>query len=295
MNARRMNPDDLEALVLERARKGMGPSPASRRQALAGVAAGLSLPPPAFPGAGSLGSAGGSAGGGSVAGSGASVGTQLAGGAVQAGTVAGGFSLKATVVAVVAATAVSAGYVASSDHGRPAEPAPPAARSIATPPREVPPPPTRDARLAREAARPGAGSLRVSESPAPTAPRAPATAALERPERSPEPPAQRVDADAAARGAPLAGRELAALRGAQSALARGDAAEALRLMQRLDETDPRGVLLAERAVTRVLALCQLGRADEATTVARGALGEGRSAALYRRRLAASCARIDDEE
>ena len=84
-------------------------------------------------------------------------------------------------------------------------------------------------------------------------------------------------------------RELVALREAQSALARGDGATALRSMQRLDEQEPGGVLGAERAVTRILALCQMGRVAEARALAQRTLGENSSTTLYGRRLAASCA------
>jgi hypothetical protein len=63
---------------------------------------------------------------------------------------------------------------------------------------------------------------------------------------------------------------------------------ALGLMASLDETHPKGALVSERSVTKVLALCQLGRAAEATRVARQVISQG-DASVYRQRLASSCA------
>jgi hypothetical protein len=291
MRGRRMNPNDLETLVLERARAAMVPSPSSRRDALAGIAAGLSLPPPALPGGvGTFGTAGGSA-------------------AVKAGSAVGGFSLKALVVGVVAASAVGTGaYMTISSPGT-AVPPRVAASAVALPSpgaagvdpghrgslpelpraRETRPPEVG----ALRAAEVGAESARAAASPTPSASRGLA-------QRDPtpdevEPVTPPVGHAGETRGGPLELRELAALREAQSALARDDGATALALMRRLDETDPGGVLSAERAVTQVLALCRLGRTTEATTVARQALRDGQGTALYRGRLAASCARIDDDE
>jgi hypothetical protein len=83
--------------------------------------------------------------------------------------------------------------------------------------------------------------------------------------------------------------ELTAVRRAQSALKRGDATLALQLMNGLDESHPGGALLAERSVTKVLALCQLDRAAEATRLAKRLLKDNPDAEVYRRRLATSCA------
>jgi hypothetical protein len=83
--------------------------------------------------------------------------------------------------------------------------------------------------------------------------------------------------------------ELTAVRRAQSALKRGDATLALQLMNGLDESHPGGALLAERRVTKVLALCQLDRTAEATRIANSLLRDNRDAELYRRRLGTSCA------
>lgn len=85
------------------------------------------------------------------------------------------------------------------------------------------------------------------------------------------------------------GEELAHLRRAQAALRDGDAALALRLMDSLDSARTAGALSAERGVTRVLALCALGRSVEAEQAARLVLGQA-DAAVYRPRVAASCAK-----
>lgn len=59
-------------------------------------------------------------------------------------------------------------------------------------------------------------------------------------------------------------QELALLQRARRALNRDDAQLALGIVQSLDERFPDGVLMEERAATRILSLCQLGRNDEAT-------------------------------
>ena len=59
-------------------------------------------------------------------------------------------------------------------------------------------------------------------------------------------------------------QELALLQRARRALNRNDALLALGIVQSLDERFPDGVLMEERAATRILSLCQLGRNDEAT-------------------------------
>jgi hypothetical protein len=85
--------------------------------------------------------------------------------------------------------------------------------------------------------------------------------------------------------------ELNYVRRAQMALKRGNAALALGLMQNLDETHPKGALLTERGVTKVLAFCQLGRAEEATRLGRRIVAQG-NASVYRERLEASCANLN---
>ncbi|HEU4578317.1 MAG TPA: hypothetical protein VFS67_08685 [Polyangiaceae bacterium] len=64
------------------------------------------------------------------------------------------------------------------------------------------------------------------------------------------------------RGSTLA-QELALLQRARRALNRNDALLALGIVQSLDERFPDGVLMEERAATRILSLCQLGRSAEA--------------------------------
>ena len=82
--------------------------------------------------------------------------------------------------------------------------------------------------------------------------RSSARGALERGERS----------KAEESGSTLA-QELALLQRARRALNRNDALLALGIVQSLDERFPDGVLMEERAATRILSLCQLGRNDEA--------------------------------
>ena len=84
--------------------------------------------------------------------------------------------------------------------------------------------------------------------------------------------------------------ELSYVRRAQAALRNGDGTLALGLMRSLDQLQPRGALMAERNVTRVLALCQLGRSDEAIALTKSAVRNDTTTTIYQRRLSASCAR-----
>lgn len=102
------------------------------------------------------------------------------------------------------------------------------------------------------------------------------------------PSSARADAPAA----PALYDELSHVRRAQAALKQSNPGLALGLMQALDESQPHGALRAERTVTKVLALCQLGRQDEATDLARDLLSKDSDAAVYRQRLAASCANLE---
>ncbi len=82
--------------------------------------------------------------------------------------------------------------------------------------------------------------------------------------------------------------ELSYLRRAQSALRDGKPTLSLGLMQGLDEIKKDGALLSERRMTKVLALCALGRDDEARSIAR-ILAETGSVDVYKKRLQSSCA------
>lgn len=82
--------------------------------------------------------------------------------------------------------------------------------------------------------------------------------------------------------------ELTAVRNAQSALRSGDAVRALGLMRDLRARTKGGGLLAERGVIEVLALCQLGRADEARPLAKSLLKQTPDFP-YASRLRGSCA------
>lgn len=88
--------------------------------------------------------------------------------------------------------------------------------------------------------------------------------------------------------------ELSFLTRAQAALRDGNGALALGLMDSLDKKPNKGALWTERRVTRALALCQLGREEEAAAVARAVMSmEG--ARVYQKRLLSSCVgnRLDE--
>jgi hypothetical protein len=82
--------------------------------------------------------------------------------------------------------------------------------------------------------------------------------------------------------------ELSAVRRAQSVLAAGHPAQALRLLEAYGEANPGGNLLVERELTRVLALCELGRRAEAREAA-ARVEQLPGGAAYRTRLVSSCA------
>ncbi len=83
-------------------------------------------------------------------------------------------------------------------------------------------------------------------------------------------------------------QEIALLRGARAALERRDAAEALVLLDRHKTLYPLGTLKQEQLVTRVLALCVLGRDLEARAVAREFMRVA-PASPHLARIRASCA------
>jgi hypothetical protein len=81
--------------------------------------------------------------------------------------------------------------------------------------------------------------------------------------------------------------ELSYVQRAQTALRNGDGALTLGLMRSLDDLQSAGALVPERRVLTVLALCQLGRVEEARSVASRAL-RGNDGSVYSRRLENSC-------
>jgi hypothetical protein len=83
-------------------------------------------------------------------------------------------------------------------------------------------------------------------------------------------------------------QELALLQRARRALNRNEALLALGIVQSLDERFPDGVLMEERAATRILSLCQLDRTEEARERGqRFLLDHARS--VYAERVRRSCA------
>lgn len=81
--------------------------------------------------------------------------------------------------------------------------------------------------------------------------------------------------------------ELASVRRAQAELTAGRPEQALALMEQLGRTSAGGSLLVERELTRVLALCALGRQAEARGAATR-VDQLPGGAAYRTRLASSC-------
>jgi len=78
---------------------------------------------------------------------------------------------------------------------------------------------------------------------------------------------------------------------AQSVLRRGWPERALELLAELEQRQPGELLLEERRVTRILALCELGEVDQAQA-ARQELGSGPASSIYAGRLAASCTGVE---
>lgn len=81
--------------------------------------------------------------------------------------------------------------------------------------------------------------------------------------------------------------ELGAVRRAQAALGAGQPEQALELMERLGQASAGGSLLVERELTRLLALCALGRRAEAQAAA-ARVEQLPGGAAYRTRIAGSC-------
>jgi len=259
-----------ETLVLARAKRGLRPSASQRRQTLtrlnlafeslpAAALGELLAPQPSMPREPLAQS------------------PSLAGTAPAA---ASRFSRQAMVLGVLTGALVGfgAGVMATSVDVSPGAPAP--SSSHAAPSVEHAPPAIDEAPRAELAARP--------ERRAPAA----RTPVVQRKSVGTAAPPARPPLEPHANSAPAEAtfyEELSYVRRAQSALQQGNAILALGLMRSLDEMQPSGALMAERNMTRVLALCQLDRTAEAVAVARGMLSGDRAADVYRRRLAGSCA------
>jgi hypothetical protein len=181
---------------------------------------------------------------------------KLAGGGVASGLKLGGLAL-----------GLGAAWLAVSAATAPPAPPPAAARATTTAARAQP-------------ARSGPSVLVVPSSSAarPAAPSPPGGVVR---------PAPSVPAAAPPAPAPPSLREeIALLAEVQAALERGDGATALRRLDGSGGADPR--LLAERKAARVLALCLLGRTEEAERAARAFL-RGHPKSVQRSALERSCA------
>lgn len=248
------NWSEAEALLLGQAREGLGPTEAERTRALARISAGFVLIGATTPPA--LESQGGG-------------GLDLPSAARTSG-----YSLITLIAAVLTSAAVGFGsgvYVTRTPRPEPAISSP-APRPVA-----VVEPVEGAARIDGEVIQDLASLVEGDAAPV---------------TRSSAGIRSRSSARSDAAAAPTFYDELSHVRRAQAALKQGNAALALGLMQSLDEARPGGALLAERSVTKVLALCQLGREEEATQLARAVLSNNDDATVYRKRLASSCAKLD---
>lgn len=273
-------PTALERLVLDRARCGLGPSTSERRRALDRLSMTLAylpspadhVPPEPAPPEPPLGHQPPETGAGAA-------------GGVATGASVARFSLQALVTGVLtgALAGFGAGVIASSPDASNA-----VSRTAA--PSSAPLPPAADPAPVITSFHEGPPSLApapsVSDKSQGTVARQALTEQHGVAKRAEAPPLSNASAGAAEA---TFYEELPYVRRAQSALQQGNPTLALGLMKSLDELQSSGALMAERNMTRVLALCQLDRTAEATTVARGMLSGGPSADVYRRRLFGSCA------
>jgi len=280
----------LEVAVLRQARAGLSPSRAERARTLSSLGAALTaLPLPAGPGdVAPIGDAGSPFGDVASLPSPPSLPLgELVPGASGFVRAAHGFSMSAMVSGVVAGivAGAAAGFAVGTSVG-----------SSDAPPPVVAPAPVAPKSESRDVRNDAKSTPQVEPLPDPVAPSGAheptgrgasgaASAKSHEPRESDEKPTGSAP--------PTVYDELSSVRRAQSALKRGDAAFALGLMADLDQSHPRGALLAERNVTKVLALCQLGRTAEATAIAKRLLNGNGDADLYRRRLATSCANVKD--
>lgn len=118
---------------------------------------------------------------------------------------------------------------------------------------------------------PGSPAQAAAPAPRPDLPPAPAIADPLRSTARPRPSTAAIDSAPRIESAPSATdpleRETASLEEAHSALRSGDPARALDLLDRQSAAYRDGQLREERAAARVLALCKLGRMDEARAAA----------------------------
>jgi hypothetical protein len=141
----------------------------------------------------------------------------------------------------------------------------------------------------RRAAKPAVRALVTRAAPSPEAPPAPSLAvqAPTAPEQ-PQHGARRAERHRAGTGADTLAAELDLLHRAQTAWRAREAAGALALLDEHRVRYPHSALGLERDGLRVLTLCELGRADEATRLARSVLARAPNSPL-RASLEQSCA------
>lgn len=250
-----------ELLVLERARRGLAPNRTQKSAALARLGAALSIA------------------NGALSTPGAATPTtppEATGATATGATRATTFSLRALVAGVIGGFVVGfgGGHFVARHTATP--------RSVALPTQPT---------TTREPS--GVPGVVVTEAPAPAASVAEPLPTATKPTRGIAPASSaspgRVRGDTPRPGAAPSANydELSYVQRAQTALRNGDPALALGLMRTLDEQQPAGALVAERTVLSALALCQLGRVEEARSLASGVL-KSNAASVYRRRLENSC-------
>jgi hypothetical protein len=242
--------------LLERARRGLSPTPARAERVRQSLRAALA--------------AGAAAGTGS-----ASASARAAGDAPGVGALAGRWAGKLLVAGAIAASSGAVGYVAGrrveSRQVMPAAPAPaveaPALAGLTPPP----------------GAPPAAPSAAVEPA---SAPARPATRAPRRP------PAERA---AGAPAAPIAASleaEVRALRSVERALREGRPGLALALLRELDRAVPGGRLVEEREATAAIARCAAGDLPFGVDLA-GEFAGRHPDSVYRERVEQACAAATD--
>ncbi len=253
---------ELEALVLARARTGFGPT-ASERQAILGKIAGRVAAEP--------------------------LNEPMDGASVSSAASPGGFSLQAMVAGITAGALIGfgAGYLLRSPQ--------PEITAVTT--AHAPEPSELEPRALEPSGGNSVGPASIEAAELVAGPAASSSLGVDKSTRT-SPSARGRPPGSISRGGPARATstqsltsydELAYIRRANLALKRGEGQHALGLLRELEEQQGSSRLDAERKVTEVLALCQLGRSEEARALAVSVLKEDPAVAVYAQRLATSCA------